>query len=380
MATLGIKGLTFVEFYVRDLPRAQKLLTQALDFAEVAASGAEYEGRTGSRSLLFEAGRCHIMVSTPVGKGNAQRFLDRHPEGVGMVYFEVKEIEGCLVEFELRGGTPTTGVESFEGEEGVFKQFVATTPFGDARFCFYQRDNFEALVPGLERYAAPKGGTNRFGFEWFDHMTSNFMSLSPAILWMQHVMGMEHYWNIEFHTQDVSVKTGHVGSGLKSIVMREPESGAKFANNEPLRPHFDNSQITIFCNDNRGAGIQHLAITVPDIEACVRGLRAAGAEFLGTPGTYYDAMPARLKEVGIEHIDEDPAMLRELGILVDGEGPGRYLLQIFLKELAGLHHDSEAGPFFFEIIQRKGAKGFGGGNFRALFESIERDQLARVEG
>jgi 4-hydroxyphenylpyruvate dioxygenase len=99
-----------------------------------------------------------------------------------------------------------------------------------------------------------------------------------------------------------------------------------------------------------------------------------------TPGTYYDALPARLQKLGIASIDEDLAVLRELEILVDGDGPGRYLLQIFLKESSGLYHEASAGPFFFEIIQRKGDEGFGAGNFRALFESIERAQQVQPQG
>jgi 4-hydroxyphenylpyruvate dioxygenase len=111
----------------------------------------------------------------------------------------------------------------------------------------------------------------------------------------------------------------------------------------------------------------------------VKALRARGLEFMPTPGTYYDALPGRLERLGVGSIDEDLAVLRDLEILVDGDGPGKYLLQVFLKESSGLYHDPGAGPFFFEIIQRKGDEGFGAGNFRALFESIERAQQAEVE-
>ncbi len=106
----------------------------------------------------------------------------------------------------------------------------------------------------------------------------------------------------------------------------------------------------------------------------VRGLRAAGVEFMPTPGSYFDVLPERLVQLGVGAIDESIDLLRELEILVDGAKTRQYLLQIFLKEAAGLYHDPEAGPFFFEIIQRKGDQGFGAGNFRALFEAIEREQ------
>jgi 4-hydroxyphenylpyruvate dioxygenase len=149
----------------------------------------------------------------------------------------------------------------------------------------------------------------------------------------------------------------------------------KFANNEPWRPAFKSSQINVFNEDHRGDGIQHAALTVQDILAAVRGLRSRGVEFMPTPATYYEALPDRIRTSGIGKIDEDVATLRELEILIDGAGPGAYLLQIFLRDSAGLYHEPEAGPFFFEIIQRKGDQGFGAGNFRALFESIEREQV-----
>jgi len=159
--------------------------------------------------------------------------------------------------------------------------------------------------------------------------------------------------------------------------MWDPRSRVKFANNEPLRPFFTASQINLFGEDNRGDGIQHAALAVRDILHCVRSLRERGVQFMETPGTYYDMLPDRLR-VSVGEIDEPIDLLRELQILVDGSKPRKYLLQIFLRDSAGLYNEPEAGPFFFEIIQRKGDMGFGAGNFRALFESIERQQ--KIEG
>ena len=211
----------------------------------------------------------------------------------------------------------------------------------------------------------------------FDHITSNFSTLSPALLWMEHVMGFERYWGINFHTVDVDpARTS--GSGLKSVVMWDPNSGVKFANNEPQRPFFDASQIALFVQDLRSDGIQHAAMTVRDIIPAVRQMRGKGLRFMPTPASYYDMMPQRIEEAGILRIDEDIETLRELEILIDGKAEHAYLLQIFMQEAAGLYEEADAGPFFYEVIQRKGDKGFGGGNFRALFESIERQQ--RAEG
>lgn len=119
--------------------------------------------------------------------------------------------------------------------------------------------------------------------------------------------------------------------------------------------------------------MQHAALSVGDIVNTVRGLRSNGVAFMPTPASYYDLLPERLTRLGIG-IDEDLLTLKALEILVDGEGPEQYLLQIFLKEAAAFFQDRDAGPFFFEIISRKGSRGFGAGNFRALFESIEREQ------
>jgi len=198
--------------------------------------------------------------------------------------------------------------------------------------------------------------------------------MMPALLWLEYVLGFQRLWDVQFHTRDVARFELRDGSGLRSVVMWDPRSGVKFANNEPYRPNFKASQINAFHEEHGGDGIQHLALEVTDILASVRQLRARGVEFMRTPGTYYDALPARLEQLGIGAVDEDLKELRDLEILVDGHGRHSYMLQIFLKDSAGLYRDAAAGPFFYELIQRKGDQGFGAGNFRALFESIEREQ------
>ncbi len=150
----------------------------------------------------------------------------------------------------------------------------------------------------------------------------------------------------------------------------------KFANNEPWRPYFRDSQINVFCEELRGPGVQHLAISVKDIVACVRVLRERGLEFMPTPGTYYDALPERLQRLGVGSIDEDIAVLRELEILVDGDGPGKYLLQIFLKESSGLYHDPEAGPV---LLRDHPAEGRPGLRRRQLPRAVRVDR-ARAAG
>ena len=195
------------------------------------------------------------------------------------------------------------------------------------------------------------------------------------MLWLEHVLELAPFWGVEFHTADGSPREG---SGLRSQVFWDPQSGLKLACNEPLRPAFERSQISVFCDDNRGDGVQHVALAVRDIVSSVKALRGRGVDLMPAPAGYYERLAEHLRELGLERIDEDEKALQELGILVDGSGPGAYLLQIFLKDAARAFGEAEAGPFFFELIQRKGDSGFGAGNFRALFTSVEREQLARA--
>lgn len=380
MESLGIKKVESVHWYVRDVERTRRFYTQLMDFAELGESSAELTKRGRQKSVVFQAGEVTLTCSAPVGEGGrAWRWLQKHPEGVGTVNFLVEDVDKTFRLLEQRGGTIIDDeIQRFTDEKGGRLAFFSiTTPFGNTTFRFIQRDGYEALYPGFVAHAQPRGGKNRFGFVRVDHITSNFRTLAPMVLWMKHVMGFEEFWNIQFHTEEEIEKGNQHGTGLKSTVMWDPHSGAKFANNEPSRPRFKQSQINVFVEDQRGEGIQHLALEVKDIVPAVKAMRAtAGLDFLGTPGAYYDYLPERLQKSGIKRIDEKLDELRELQILIDGHKEHQYLLQIFMKEASQLLGDREAGPFFYEVIQRKGDKGFGGGNFKALFESIERAQVA----
>jgi 4-hydroxyphenylpyruvate dioxygenase len=384
IAPLGIRKIEALHYYVRDLERTRRFFVDKLDFVELGGGSPELEREGRQRSAAFRAGDATFVIHQPIGEGGrAWRYLRKHPEGVGTIVLAVEDAERAFRLLEERGATFITDIQRFRDDGGTLAMFSITTPFGDTTFRFMERRGYAPLFPGFSAAAAPASPTNRFGFERIDHITSNFQTMKPALLWMQHVLGFEQFWEIAFHTNDVAAAnvdgTRDHGSGLKSIVMWDPTSGLKFANNEPFRPFFKESQINLFSEDNRGDGVQHSALAVKDIVGAVRALRGNGVEFMPTPGTYYDLLPERLRTTTIGSLDEDLAVLRELEILVDGAKPREYMLQIFLKEAAGLYHDPEAGPFFFEIIQRKGDQGFGAGNFRALFEAIERAQRARVD-
>jgi 4-hydroxyphenylpyruvate dioxygenase len=383
LESLGIKRLEGIHYYVHDLERSRQFYCGKLDFAETWRSSPELEKTGRQTSACFSAGNINVVCSSPLrttgssaaDASRAARFLAKHPDGVGTLIFEVEDADKTFRLLEERGGTMIDDIQTFTDDAGgTLRQFSITTPFGDCTFRFRERRGYKALYPGA--VTCEGGGHNKFGFQEIDHVTSNFQTMKPMLLWLEHVLGFEQMWEVEFHTSDVDPKR-KTGSGLKSIVMWDPQSNTKFANNEPARPFFKSSQINIFNEELRGDGVQHVALTVADIVTAVRALRGNGVSFMPTVGAYYDMLPERIAKSGIKEIDEDLKILRELEILVDGDHHHAYMLQIFLKEASGLYGDPKAGPFFYEIIQRKGDRGFGAGNFRALFESIEREQRER---
>jgi 4-hydroxyphenylpyruvate dioxygenase len=372
--SIGIERIAAIHFFVRDLERSRNHYLTCLDFAEIAVSTPEFETEHGARASVVEAGNARFVLLEPLGsKGESFHWLKGHPEGVGRVVFDVSDAARAFSLLTKRGATPVSGIERRSVEGGLVTWFDIATAFGDTLFRFVQHEGRTPIMPNLRRLDTPRGGSNRYGITHVDHITTNFLTLQPAIAWMEQVMGFERFWNIEFHTQDLGNGQFH-GSGLKSTVMWDPHSGLKFANNEPAQPHFKSSQIYLFYLDHRGSGVQHIALAVPDLVATVEAMRAGGAQFMAAPATYYEMLPDRLVEVGVNRIEEDIDKLRQLSILVDGQQDRTYLLQIFMKDAATLFKDTQAGPFFIELLQRKGDQGFGGGNFRALFESIELQQ------
>lgn len=379
MESLGIKKVESVHWYVRDIERTRNFYTNLMDFAELGESNEELTRHGRQKSVVFRAGEIQLICSAPVGEGGrAWRWLQKHPEGVGTLNFLVEDVEKTFRLLESRGGTIIDdSIQRFSDSSGTMAFFSITTPFGNTTFRFIQRDGYAPVFPRYQAHATPQGGKNRFNFLRIDHITSNFRTLAPMVLWMKHVMGFEEFWNIAFHTEEDIRHGDQHGTGLKSQVMWDPKSQVKFANNEPSRPRFKKSQINVYVEDQRGEGVQHLALEVADIVSTVKTMRLTrGLDFLTTPSSYYEYLPERLEKGGIKRIDEKIEDLRDLQILIDGNKEHRYMLQIFMKEVSQLFSDVDAGPFFYEIIQRKGDRGFGGGNFKALFESIERAQQA----
>jgi 4-hydroxyphenylpyruvate dioxygenase len=371
LESLGIIRLDSLHFFVRELDRSLFHYKSRLGFQEVAVSGRQFEDVQGMQASLLMAGDARFLFMKSLREGSdASRFLAAHPEGVGRVVLQVEDAEHAYQLLMEREATPVTPLIECDSEGGAVRYFDIATPFGSTLFRFIEYCADATLEAGL--VSQPVARTNRFSIGTIDHVTSNFMALKPVTMWFEQVLGFQRYWGIEFHTQDVS-QNAEGGSGLRSVVMWDPHSGLKFANNEPAAPHFHASQIYLFCEDHGGAGVQHVALTVCDIVSAVRGMNAAGGMFMDTPSAYYRRLPRRMHDAGIE-LEEDLDTLKQCGILVDGGEKQSYLLQIFMKEAAAQFADLEGGPLFIELIERKGDQGFGAGNFRALFESIEAGQ------
>ena len=374
---IGIRSVAALHRFVHDLESNRRFLSEQLDFEEIAESGPELEERTQQKSAIFRAGQCMMVCSEPLSQDSPSgRYLRKHPEGIGAISFDVDDIETAFRVLESRGGSPVAPIQNYTHNNGHLGIFSIATPLDDVRFHMVERHSHEAPLPGFVMHPEAKGGRNRYGFRIFDHITANFQTIAPVVLWYEHVLGFNYDWEIEFHTSDLT-SDATASSGLRSIVMGDRHSGIKMASNEPFYPNFENSQVNIFCDDQRGNGIQHAALQVTNIVEVVKSLRERGVRFVQTPAVYFDNLGPHLKRAGVEHIDEEFSDLRDQEILVDGTGARKYLLQIFMEDAARFQGDNKNSPFFFELIERKGCPGFGSGNFRALFEGVERTQSVR---
>jgi 4-hydroxyphenylpyruvate dioxygenase len=376
LENLGIVDWDAYEFIVSDLERSRRFYTEMMRVPEAARLEPGRSAATGELAVLFAAGKARVVCVTPHERGSrAERWLRRHPDGVAVLSLRVRDIQHARRTLAGRGATMCGDIVDDRDESGQpWRSFEIATPLGDVRWRFVERAA-GALPPGFRRLE-PAAERNPYAFQVIDHVTSNFLTIGPYVTWLRDILGFEEYWRVHFHTSDL--RPGGGGSGLASIVMWDRSSGIKLANNEPAAPNYEASQIYTFVEANHGPGVQHVAFHVPSIVPAVDGLRRGGIEFLATPVTYYDMLPERLARQKVSNFREDMETLKKLGVLVDGDND-RYLLQIFMVEGGLMYDDRNAGPFFYEVIQRRGAQGFGEGNFRALFEAIERNQEVQAQ-
>jgi 4-hydroxyphenylpyruvate dioxygenase len=347
---LRLKSIHHVEFWVGNARQAAYYYRHAFGFSQFAYAGLE-TGRRDAASYALQQGKARIVLTTPYGPEDPiNDHIRLHGDGVRDICFHVDDADAAFAEAVTRGAKPVRQPEDRADARGAIRQAAVAT-YGDTIHSFVSYKDYKGpFLPGyVERHARGRDA----GLLRIDHMVGNVElgRMDEWADWYSRVLGFSRY--ISFDDKDISTEY----SALMSVVMADDSFAIKFPINEPA-PGRKKSQIDEYLDFYRGPGVQHLVSTVTT-------LRANGVEFLAVPGSYYDALGAR-----VGRIDEALDTVRQLGLLVDRDDEG-YLLQLFTKPV------EDRPTLFFEIIQRKGSRGFGKGNFKALFEAIEREQALR---
>ncbi|MBS1564022.1 MAG: 4-hydroxyphenylpyruvate dioxygenase [Bacteroidetes bacterium] len=356
---LPLQGTDYVEFYVGNAKQAAHFYKTAFGFQSLAYAGPE-TGVKDRASYAVRQEKLTFVFTTPLRKDNPMAdHIALHGDGVKMLALRVDDATKAWEETTKRGGrsyqTPTR--TSDEHGEVVISGIHT---YGDTVHLFIERKNYKgAFLPGYREWKSVYNPPPT-GLLYVDHCVGNvgWNQMNPWVKFYEDVMGFRNI--LSFDDNDISTEY----SALMSKVMSNGNGFVKFPINEPAEGK-KKSQVEEYLDFYNGEGCQHVALATGDIVKTVTDLESRGVEFLKVPTTYYDDL---LSRVGA--IDEDIEPLKKLGILVDRDDEG-YLLQIFTKQV------EDRPTLFFEIIQRKGAKSFGKGNFKALFEAIEREQEMR---
>jgi 4-hydroxyphenylpyruvate dioxygenase len=361
---LPLLGTDYVEFYVGNAKQSAHFYKTAFGFQSWAYKGLE----TGSKdevSYVLAQDKIRLVLTTPLNSQSLiNEHLKKHGDGIKVIALWVEDARKAFEETTRRGALPFMEPRVEKDAFGeVIRSGIHT--YGETVHIFVERKNYNgAFLPG---YVSWKSDYNPepLGLKFIDHMVGNvdWGQMNTWVKWYEVVMGFENFLSFD----DTQIHTEY--SALMSKVMSNGNGRIKFPINEPAKGN-KRSQIEEYLDFYEGAGCQHIAVATDDIITTVAGLKARGVEFLPPPPqAYYDDIPRRLGK-HIQVMKEDIKKLQDLSILVDADEEG-YLLQIFTKPV------EDRPTLFFEIIQRMGAKGFGAGNFKALFESIEREQALR---
>jgi len=356
---LPLLGTDYVEFYVGNAKQAAHYYKTAFGFQSLAYAGPE-TGIRDRASYVVRQNKLTFVLTTPLhGQNKMAEHIAKHGDGVKMLALKVDDAASAWEETTKRGGKsymkPTTLTDDF-GE--VIMSGIHT--YGDTVHLFIERKNYSgAFMPGYRKWESAYNPSET-GLLYVDHCVGNvgWNQMNPWVKFYEDVMGFKNI--LSFDDKDISTEY----SALMSKVMSNGNGYVKFPINEPAKGK-KKSQVEEYLDFYDGEGCQHVALATHNIIETVSELQKRGVEFVKIPESYYATV---LDRVG--HIDEDLKPLSKLGILIDKDDEG-YLLQIFSKPV------EDRPTLFFEIIQRKGAKSFGKGNFKALFEAIERDQADR---
>ena len=356
---LPLQGTDYVEFYVGNAKQAAHFYKTAFGFQSLAYAGPE-TGIKDRVSYAIRQNKLTFVLTTPLRSGNPiADHIYKHGDGVKVLALKVEDAQTAFDETTKRGGRPYMQPTVLKDDQGeVVLSGIHT--YGDTVHVFVERKNYQGVfMPGFREWKSDYNPTET-GLLYVDHCVGNvgWNQMNPWVKFYEDVMGFRNI--LSFDDNDISTEY----SALMSKVMSNGNGFVKFPINEPAEGK-KKSQVEEYLDFYDGEGCQHVALATNDIVKTVTELKNRGVEFLRVPNTYYDDL---LDRVGT--IDEDLEPLKELGILVDRDDEG-YLLQLFSKPV------EDRPTLFFEIIQRKGAKSFGKGNFKALFEALEREQDAR---
>lgn len=357
---LPINGTDYIEYYVGNAKQAAYYYQSAFGFQIIGYRGPE-TGHRETASYLLQQGKVRLVMTTALSPDSPiARHVHKHGDGVRDIALWVKDAVYSFKETVKRGALAIRAPEVLEDAQGrVVVAAIAT--YGDTIHTFVERNDYHGLfMPGFETWENPYWKPEPVGLQYVDHCVGNVHlgDMNTYVAFYANAMGFRNL--ISFDDQDISTEY----SALMSKVMSNGNGRVKFPINEPAQGQ-KKSQIEEYLDFYRGAGVQHVAMATDDIVHTVSALRNRGVAFLHVPTTYYDDLQER-----VGAIDEPVGELANLGILVDRDDEG-YLLQIFTKPV------EDRPTLFYEIIQRKGARSFGKGNFKALFESIEREQALR---
>lgn len=356
-AALKIKKVHHVEFYVGNAKQADYYYRQAFGFNRIAYAGLETGWRDKASYALSQGKATLVMTSPLTPDGEVGEHIRRHGDGVRDIVLEVDDAEAAFNLAVARGAEPAAEPRELRDEYGAIKR-SAVKIYGDTIHSFISLGDYRGpFLPGFATSGAEGRGA---GLLSLDHYVANVTlgEMRKWEAWYMRVLGLERF--MTFEDKDISTEF----TALNSVVMANRSKSLKFPINEPA-PGRRKSQVEEYNDFYRSPGVQHIAFLTADIIRTISQLRANGVEFLRVPDAYYESLPAR-----VGAISEAIGTLKELGVLVDKDDEG-YLLQIFTRPL------EDRPTLFFEIIQRKGCQGFGKGNFKALFEAIEREQDRR---
>lgn len=356
---LPLKGTDFIEFYVGNAKQAAHFYKTAFGFQSLAYAGPE-TGVKDRASYVLIQGKMRIMLTTPLKSGDPiNDHIKKHGDGVHSLALWVDNAYDAFEQTVKRGAKVYMEPQTLKDENGEIKMSGIHT-YGDTVHLFVERKNYNGpFMPGFVKWESTYNPTE-VGLLYVDHCVGNvdWNQMNPWVKFYEDVMGFKNI--LSFDDNDISTEY----SALMSKVMSNGNGYVKFPINEPAEGK-RKSQVEEYLDFYEGEGVQHIAVATIDIVDTVTKLMSRGVEFLTIPTSYYDELIDRVGK-----IDEDIEPLKKLGILVDRDDEG-YLLQIFTKPV------EDRPTLFFEIIQRKGAKSFGKGNFKALFESIELEQAKR---